>query len=702
MKSLPFIIAGTICCSVALAQSVQHGVVMEYKGTEAKTALANVSIAVRNAQRTMSDSEGRFRLDFRTLQAGDKVEVREIERDGYVIFNRDAIDEWRIAKGDALFTIVLCDKTRFSELKAQYFAIASQSYEKRRVAEEGALAEKMLNGQLQRDQYERQLRDLRNQYEEQLENLDNYIERFARIDLSELDEGEQKIIRMVQAGDIDGAIKAYDEMGLMDQMERLALQGDDVKTAISALEQKQREIEAQEARLYDMVRNQINLLGMAGGRENFDRIARLHEQSARQLCNNPRVVQECAVFFYNQREFDKAIDWFVTYLNIHTISLSQRIYGAKTLADTQYKKGLVDEALANNQLALDLLANVPDPKGEEELIVEAGALCTRGVILHHKGQLEESESYYLRAMALADSMLQMGMEHKDLPRSRFSVLTNLVSLYISQGRFAEALPKTRIMESDCLRNLRPTDDQSQMDYAYSLGQKGLVFMQMGQLDSAAVVQEAALEHWRPLYKKNPQGYAIYYANVLNNLFILHFYTQEYDKAEQLQQEAIQLRQDQLSDGTDESKLLYAQQLNNMGFLNYTRGQWDKALTDFLQAQAIQEELCQRQYEAYIQELNRTRINIVQVYLCQKRYAECEALDGQCLSEAEALYAKYGEGYLPTYLYAQCNHGELLLAQGKTKQALEIWQRVNQLMPNYVEQNPGTTFPAALKEKGVIK
>ena len=113
MKSLPFIIAGTICCSVALAQSVQHGVVMEYKGTEAKTALANVSIAVRNAQRTMSDSEGRFRLDFRTLQAGDKVEVREIERDGYVIFNRDAIDEWRIAKGDALFTIVLCDKRDF-------------------------------------------------------------------------------------------------------------------------------------------------------------------------------------------------------------------------------------------------------------------------------------------------------------------------------------------------------------------------------------------------------------------------------------------------------------------------------------------------------------------------------------------------------------------------------------------------------------
>ena len=107
-------------------------------------------------------------------------------------------------------------------------------------------------------------------------------------------------------------------------------------------------------------------------------------------------------------------------------------------------------------------------------------------------------------------------------------------------------------------------------------------------------------------------------------------------------------------------------------------------------------------KAYIQELNRTRINIVQVYLCQKRYAECEALDGQCLSEAEALYAKYGEGYLPTYLYAQCNHGELLLAQGKTEQALEIWRRVNQLMPNYVEQNPGTTFPAALKEKGVIK
>ena len=90
------------------AQSVQHGFVKEYNGTARKSPLSEVEISVRNASRTQTDQQGKFELNFRTLKRGDRVEVKEINKLGFEVFNKEAIEAWRIASDDSPFTIVLC------------------------------------------------------------------------------------------------------------------------------------------------------------------------------------------------------------------------------------------------------------------------------------------------------------------------------------------------------------------------------------------------------------------------------------------------------------------------------------------------------------------------------------------------------------------------------------------------------------------
>ena len=96
------------CLSLsASAQVVQKGVVVEYNEKAAKTALAGVEVRAQRAQSTVSDKKGSFVLDFPTLKAGDRVAVRRIEKPGYEIFNKEAVEQWNINPSQP-FTVEMC------------------------------------------------------------------------------------------------------------------------------------------------------------------------------------------------------------------------------------------------------------------------------------------------------------------------------------------------------------------------------------------------------------------------------------------------------------------------------------------------------------------------------------------------------------------------------------------------------------------
>lgn len=697
MKKLVITLLLTSLAGMLSAQSVQHGFVKEYNGTAQKKPLSEVEISVRNASRTQTDKQGKFELNFRTLKRGDQVEVKEINKLGFEIFNKEAIEAWRIASDDSPFTIVLCKNEFFKALKDKYNAIASESYARQEAKAEAQLKELLQQGKLQQAEYEQQLKALQNKYEDQLDDLDTYIDRFARIDLGELSDKEKEIVALVQKGQIQEAIEAYDKMGLLSQMEELAKQKSTVDDAISALEKKKQEIEEQESKLYAMILNQIDLLGMAGGEANLERVAELYDNVATQLSHRPTVVLNSANFFIMARKYDKAIKHLNHYLSIPELTIGQRAQGEKSLGDALYQLGQYNEALEHNQQAIDLFGQITSERSTLDYVNYCGLLTSRGLMLEPLGRTDEAKATYIRAAQVCDSINALGISDPDIDRNRSSARNNLCCLYVSQGEYDNALALSQELVEYAESHLDEKNQTSFLTYAFALGQRGSIYQNTGNFAEAEKWQLKSIEQWKVLYQKKPQLILFYYSNAVNGLAVTYYLLKDYDKSMAAMKEALDLYDKLRQDGSDQSQLFYATQLNNIGYMNYTMQKYDEALQNLNESLSILEALCQKYYDTYVTDMARTRVNIMQIYLCQKRYDECVELDKQCLKEAEQAYSLQKGVALNLYLYAQCNHGELLLEQGKTQEAKAIWKKVTDLAPNYNDLIPDATFIAKIKK-----
>ena len=215
MRRLCCLLALLLTALSAMAQSEQRVLVVEYNGREQKTPLQDVEVAVTGAAQTVSDAQGQLTLRFRQLRAGDAVKVRRVDLSGYEVFNTEALEQWAVSPSTT-FTIVMCRSDRFRQLCDQYASAANENYARQLKRDKERLEAERKAGKLKQQEYEQQLQAVQDQYDEQLEQLDLYVERFARIDLSELSEAEAAIIALVQQGQIDEAIARYEELNLLD------------------------------------------------------------------------------------------------------------------------------------------------------------------------------------------------------------------------------------------------------------------------------------------------------------------------------------------------------------------------------------------------------------------------------------------------------------------------------------------------------
>ena len=255
----------------AWAQAVQQGQVLEYQGTQDKTPLPNVVIAAQNAASTQSSADGTFTLQFRTLHAGDDILMRRVERSGYEVMNPEAIQNLRITRQEANqkpIQIVMCSKRRLQELRDGYRSAAVQRYQKQLQLSQQELERLKAEQQIATDAYNQRMDSLESAYEESLLRLENYIDKFARIDLAQLDAAEQQILDLVQAGKFDEAIELYDQQdfpGKLAQSQADRKQLSDARQKVAEAEANQ---ENQIQKLCASIARQCDLLMMAGGEEN--------------------------------------------------------------------------------------------------------------------------------------------------------------------------------------------------------------------------------------------------------------------------------------------------------------------------------------------------------------------------------------------------------------------------------------------------
>lgn len=519
------IIIATILILSALAagaKTVQTGVVREYKGKAKKTALAGVELQVYPAQSTASDRNGNFRLEFLTLKPGERINVRRIEKEGYEIFNKDALEQWNL-NPTAPFMIVMCRSNMFKQLKDTYYKNSGERYARQYRKAQDEL--KRLKGQnkIQQKEYIERLEQLEQEYGRQLENLDNYVDRFARIDLSEISPVEQEIIELVQAGKVDEAIAKYEELNAKEKLLDGISKRKEVGEAISTLTEVDRNLAADNDTLYAVVERQIQTLQL-GGAENNEKIRRLYCDIADADTTN--------------------IEWLIDTGNF--------LY--EYAADHQAALGYFHKALASAEA-------LHGPRSEEV----AKVMNNLGVVCNDLGEFSNALDYLQRALEIR---LAVHGEENSLTATTYQ---NLGNTYLDSGDPNKALEYFQ-KALDINQKVLDSDDPA---LAVSYNDLGNVFYSLGDYGKALEYLEKALEIQTKIYS----GGHLHTAATLNNIGMLLSDKGDYQTALDNYFKALAIQEKIVGPGHPDIAISY----NNIGSVYYYTSDFSKALEYFRKA-----------------------------------------------------------------------------------------------------------------------
>lgn len=328
--------------STLKAQVEQSIVVTEYNGKSEKTPLSGVNVTVLNAASTMSGEDGKAILRFRTLHAGDKVSIRRIEKSGYELFNSMATDQWTVSTNRP-FQLVLCRSDKFKALRDQYSRVASDSYAKQYKAEMARLASERKKTKMLEETYQQKLLDLENQYQQQLEDLENYVDQFARIDLSELNNQQQELIDLVQQGKIDEAIQKYESADYQAQYQKQSEEIAKIDRAQAQLAVIEAQKRSEREKVFQTISRQIATYRLAGGRENFNKVTALMKAVADADTTNLEAVFAYAEHAMHQNMIEDCEKYFHIYIrgcedNPYLQASAWEMLGQGYMAQLNYKK----------------------------------------------------------------------------------------------------------------------------------------------------------------------------------------------------------------------------------------------------------------------------------------------------------------------------------------------------------------------------
>ncbi len=257
------------------AQVTQRGVVYEYAEKGTKTPLSNVEIIVANAGSTVTNAKGEFTLRFQKLKPGDKVTVRQVRKPGYEVLNPEALDQWFIASDGTPYNIVMAKSSSLAAARMKVSAAAQRQAEA-----QYTMAMKQLKSEHSKKaddeaQYKEKMQQMEEEYANKLRNIETYIDRFVRIDMTQLSQREQEAVDLVSQGDFDKALAMYAEADLLTKYRQQTLNIRQLDSDTKALERAHLEMVSEKNQLKDALNRQIVLLRMKGGKDNLDQALNL-------------------------------------------------------------------------------------------------------------------------------------------------------------------------------------------------------------------------------------------------------------------------------------------------------------------------------------------------------------------------------------------------------------------------------------------
>lgn len=524
-----------------LAQSQQQVVVREYKDKAQKTPLEGVSLSVQNAGSSMSDAQGMMTLQFRTLKAGDQVQVRRVDLSGYEIFNKDAVDQWTISPQQT-FNLVLCRSDRFKQLRDQYMRVSSASYERQYKQDQARLAALRKENKLQEEAYQQQLAELENNYYEQLDNLENYVDRFARIDLSELSAQEQRLIELVQEGKIDEAIQLYESADYLSQYNAQVKDIQEINRAQAALAKVEAEkLEARD-KVQAAITRQVQTYQLAGGRENFNKISALLKGVADADTTNLPALWSYCDHSLRQNMFDECEKYTNIYLRQcgdkkQTQALACLILGR--LFSSKYQFDLAEKYLLQS---ISIFENSEQDYSNSNCTVYDDARCALFALYIHIGKMD---SALLFSEALKSNLEKYYQENAEEWREKLaSFYGELGILYFQEGINLDRVEPLLLKSYDLAKEEQnESKRKEELKIAIMcLNQYYYITKQWNKMESYMLEE---LTYRKESYDKNPIQECRYLLDTYINLTELYFNLNNFTASHQYLEKALELLQEVL-------------------------------------------------------------------------------------------------------------------------------------------------------------
>ena len=682
-------IALLMVCGLLYSQSTQSGFVKEYNERLDKTPLDLVEITISNAASTVSDDNGNFMLQFRTLKPGDKVNVRRIEKLGYEIFNKEALEQWFISRENRPFTIVMCKSEKFKRIRDNYSRVSSESYEMQLKKEETRLAAERKSGKLKEEEYQKALKKLNDDYDRQLDNLDNYIDHFARIDLSELSSTEAEIIELVQQGEINKAIQLYEQQGLEDKYKQQIVVGQKATLAIDTLKNIQKQASVSRDSIYASIKRKNETLMLAGGVDNFKKIELSLKDVAQSDTTNLEAVWDYAQFLYQQANFNNAIDFFFIFVRSCRDEW-KKVLAYIQIADAQRKLKRYDGCAFYLEhaykLVKELVNNNPDAY-QDQL---AQVLTSKSLMLYETKRLTEAEKVMVEVCDVYKKLASDSLDEFVYKLSKAQ--NNLGNLYRRIRQFDKAEQCMTLSLQNTERLYAQNPRKYLFDLASTRNNLGLIYKTVHKNNQAELCYKQAIDEMYQLVIYNPDAYREEYLKYLNNMGVLLKSMKRYEEAESYYVKTLQ-QADTLYSLNPEAYVMYlGNSLLNIGNLYIKMNRFEDARNNLLRSLPIIKSLYEQSSNAFRDYYFSVNSSLGNVCVFMEQYEEAEPYMLQSLELVEQLYKMNPKAYAGEYFMVLKNLGILYVYLDNTKnaelfnlKALESVEYLYKEQPNVYEE-----------------
>lgn len=521
---------------VASGQMTQKGVIKEYL-TRGKP-IAGVGISIPSAsdyQPVVSNADGTFQLHFSRHLPGDIIYNVRITKDDYEIVNiYDFKDGWTLSSQDTM-TIIVARRGVITERRSRYYNImdkyTEEAYKRKIQKLEGDLANQTINA----EEYRQKMLTAEEELKRAYEKIDAYADLFARISDEVLDSTSSLAFRCLEEGRIDQAIQLFEDLNLVNQLNKKVALRNESENAIQHIIPKLRE--------------EIAYRNLAGGEDNILKIESILSSI---LSSDPEKFQyqkDYFQFLVEQNKLEKANAFGEKALATAQTPLEKATIW-HDLAVIQYKQNqysIAEDNLRQAQVEADKLK---DMDSVTYMQIQSDILSTLANVYIDAQQYGKAQECLSECNTIREKLIKID----DDALLRYATnLSNISELYRSVSVLdhdSTNVQKALTYNWKAISVLESLSDSINPEITFHLNVKynnrGSIFLETKHLDSALYYLKKADTLWNILYSKNPNKHALDGCRTLGNMALAYSRLGQFDQAHTTYRKAFELYQSSIS------------------------------------------------------------------------------------------------------------------------------------------------------------